>query len=104
MWENLYNKSYQNCQTALKTFKKHQNVPTGTHKKRQILFHRFLGDYTLLLDPLLFLRGNENPKNWVGVGPIFKKSSKLKGRAERKIQNLMRFFHFNLLTISCHGN
>ena len=94
MWENLYNKSDQNCQTALKTLKKHQNVPTGTHKKRQILFHRFLGDYTLLLDPLLFLRGNENPKNWVGVGPIFKKSSELKGRGREENTKFDEIFSF----------
>ena len=34
-------KSYQKWQTAVKMFKKHQNVPTGTHKNRPILFHRF---------------------------------------------------------------
>ena len=43
MWENLYKKSYQSWQTAVKTFKKHQNVPAGTHKKRQTLIHKFLG-------------------------------------------------------------
>ena len=31
-----------------KTLKKHQNVLTETHKKRQILLHRFLGGCTLL--------------------------------------------------------
>ena len=34
MYENLYKKPYQKGQTAVKTFKKHQNVPTGIHKKR----------------------------------------------------------------------
>ena len=40
MWENLYKKTYQKWQTAVKTFKKHQNVSmehaNGTYKKRQI--------------------------------------------------------------------
>ena len=38
MWEDLYKKQYQKWQTAVKTFKIHQNVPTETHKKRQIFF------------------------------------------------------------------
>ena len=38
---NLYKKPYQKWQTAVKTFKKHQNVPTGTHKKRQYYFVDF---------------------------------------------------------------
>ena len=33
-------------QTAVKTFNKNQNVPTRTHKKSQILLHRFLDEYT----------------------------------------------------------
>ena len=40
MWGNLYKKSYQTWQTAVKTFEKHQNVPRGIQKQRQILFHR----------------------------------------------------------------
>ena len=38
MWEDLYKKQYQKWQTAVKTFKIHQNVPTETHKQRQIFF------------------------------------------------------------------
>ena len=45
--------------TILNMEKKHQNVPMGTHKKRQILFHRFLGRYTLSLCPPLFVQGGE---------------------------------------------
>ena len=46
-----------------KTFKKHQNVPTETHKKRQKFFHRFLGEYTLFLLPSFFEgEGRENSK------------------------------------------
>ena len=41
-------KPYQTWKTV-KTFKKHQNVLTRTHKKRQILFHRFVGEYTFFL-------------------------------------------------------
>ena len=52
MWENPYKKSYQKWQTAVKAFKKHQNVLTGTHKRREKLFHRFLGEYTLFLSCL----------------------------------------------------
>ena len=50
--ENLYKKPYQKWQTSVKTFKKHRNVPMAAHKKRQILFHRFLGEYTLFLTAL----------------------------------------------------
>ena len=42
---------------SAETFKKHQNVLTGTHKKRQILFHRFLSEYTLFLTSVLLLKG-----------------------------------------------
>ena len=59
MWGNLYKKSYQTWQTAVNTFEKHQNVPTGTQKQRQILFHRALGEETLFLTTLLFLRETE---------------------------------------------
>ena len=80
MWKNLYKKQYQKWKTV-KTFKKHQNVPTRTDKKSQIFFHRFLGECMLFLIPFHFWRrGNENPKSGDGI------------------------FHFNLLTISCHGN
>ena len=37
MWENLISKLYQKWQTAVKTFKKHQNVLTETHKKKNII-------------------------------------------------------------------
>ena len=42
MRKNLYRKPYQKWQTAVKTFKKFENVPTGTRNKRQILLHKFL--------------------------------------------------------------
>ena len=45
MRKMFYKKPYKKWQIALKTFKKHQNVPTGTHKKRQILSHTFLDEY-----------------------------------------------------------
>ena len=48
MWENLFEKPYQTWKTV-KTFKKHQNVVTGTHKKRKILLHRFVVEDTLFL-------------------------------------------------------
>ena len=44
--EKSLKKTYQTWK-IVKTFKKHQNVLTGTHKKRQILLHRFLGECTL---------------------------------------------------------
>ena len=57
MREHLYKKPNQKWQTTVKTFKQNQNVLTVTHKKRQILFHRFLGEYTKLLTPSLFYGG-----------------------------------------------
>ena len=50
-------KTYQKWKTAVKTFKKHKDVPTETHKKRQKLFHRFSGEYTLFVIPRLLLKG-----------------------------------------------
>ena len=43
--ENLYRKPYRTWPTAVKTFKKHQNAPTWTHKKSHILLTRFLDEY-----------------------------------------------------------
>ena len=40
--ENLYRKPCRKWSTTIKTFKKHQTAPTGTHKKSQILLIRFL--------------------------------------------------------------
>ena len=42
--DNLYTKPYRKWPTAVKAFKKHQNAPTGTHKKSQILLIRFLDE------------------------------------------------------------
>ena len=53
-------------QTAVKTFNKNQNVPTRTHKKSQILLHRFLDEYTQFSTPSqshpLFDTGSEISK------------------------------------------
>ena len=56
MWKNLYKKPYQTWKTVVTTFKKHQNVPMRTQKKRKIFFHRFLSEYTFLPTLLLFLK------------------------------------------------
>ena len=53
--ENLYRKPYRKWPTAVKTFKKHQNAPTRTHQKNQILLIKFLDEY----------RGKEVPINKV---------------------------------------
>ena len=53
--ENLCKNPYRTWPTAVKTFKKHQNVPTGAHKKSQILLTRLLDEY----------RGKEVPINKV---------------------------------------
>ena len=44
--ENLYRKPYRTWPTAVKTFKKHQNTQTRSHKKSQIVLTRFLDEYT----------------------------------------------------------
>ena len=38
---NSLQNPYQKWKTAVTIFKKHQNLPTGTHKKRQMLFIDF---------------------------------------------------------------
>ena len=43
--ENLYRKPYRKWPAVVKTLKKHQNSPTGTHKNSQILLIRFLDEY-----------------------------------------------------------
>ena len=53
--ESLYTKPHRKWPTAVKTFKKHQNAPTRTHKKDQILLIKFLDEY----------RGKEVPINKV---------------------------------------
>ena len=42
--ENLYKIAYRTWPTTVETLKKHQNDPTRTQKKSQILFHRFLDE------------------------------------------------------------
>ena len=65
MGKFLQKKTYQIWQIAAKTFKKCQNVQMGTNKNGQILFHRFLGEYTSFLTalPPFFDSGDENSKN-----------------------------------------
>ena len=42
-------KTISNMENSSKNIEKHQNVPAETSKKRQILFHSFLGKYALFL-------------------------------------------------------
>ena len=111
MLENLYKKPYQTRKTVVKILTKHENLPTGRHKKRQILFHRFLSEYTLPLPCYTcFWRENEkwvNWENWVGGRTNFSKTyyGKMGGERENtKFVSLMRCFCFNLHTINYHGN
>ena len=73
-------KPYQRRKTV-KSFKKHQTVLTGTHKKRQvILFHRFAGEYTLSYQSVSsFGKLGRTPSEH-----FFKKPSGQKGKGERK--------------------
>ena len=85
IWEIPCKKPYQIWE-RVKSFKKHQHVLTGIHKKRSISFHRFVDKCTLFLAIfLLFLKGeDENLKNWVRGGTILlKKSSAQKGKGEK---------------------
>ena len=94
MRENLCKKPYQTWKTVVEIFKKHINVPTGTQKKKQISFHKFLGEYTLFLLPLFLLCLKREIKNWVNWenwvrggrrgDQFFKKPSGRKGKGERK--------------------
>ena len=115
MWENLYKKQYQKWQTAVKTFKIHQNVSTETHNKRQIFFPWFLGENTThcFKPPSSFERREWqlqklSKKGWGGgVGDNFLKNHQSKRGGERenaKFVRVMGFSHFNLLTISSHSN
>ena len=72
-------KPYQRRKTV-KSFKKHQNVLTGTHKKRQIIsFHRFAGEYTLSYQSVSsFGKLGRREEHF------FKKPSGQKGKGERK--------------------
>ena len=95
MLENFYKKPYQTWKTVLKILTKHENVPTGRHKKRQILFHRFLSEYTLPLPCYTCFWRGRIKNGWIGKigwegGPIFQKliTAKWEGR-ERKYKNCM---------------
>ena len=57
MQENLYKKPYRTWQAAVKTFKKHQNVPPETHKTRQTLFHRLFLRIHIVSNVPPFLKG-----------------------------------------------
>ena len=72
-------KPYQRRKTV-NSFKKHQTVLTGTHKKRQIiLFHRFAGEYTLSYQSVSsFGKLGRTPSEH-----FFKKPSGQKGKGER---------------------
>ena len=66
-----------------------------------------MGKDTLFLTPPSFEWGMKIPKNWVGGGDQFlRKSSGQEGMGKKKykIVGVAGFFHFNLLTISHHGN
>ena len=56
MWENPYKKPCQTRKTVKTLKKKQKNALTGIHKKRQMLFHRFLGEYTQFLPICLLFR------------------------------------------------
>ena len=62
-----------------------KNVPTGTHKKRQILFHQFLGKYTLFLTPHFFEGRMKIPSR---TGTNFLKNYQGKRGREREIKFL----------------
>ena len=100
MLQNLYQKLNQTIP------KKHQNVLARTHKKMQILSHRFLGEYMLFLLSLTFLKGvNENWVSWeiVHEGQNFLRN--LQGERGEERENaksvwMMVCFCFNLLNIN----
>ena len=88
IWQNFYKKPYQTWKTVVKIFKKHQNVPTGTQKKkRQILFNSILGEYTLFLHPILICLKGEN-ENWVQRGRrVDQFLKRLSGRKRKRERN-----------------
>ena len=92
MLENFYKKPYQTWKIVVKILTKHENVPTGRHKKRQILFYRFLSEYALPLPCYTcFWRGRIKWVNWencVGGGTNFSKTITAKWEGREKIQNL----------------
>ena len=98
MWKNLYKKPYQTWKTVVTTFKKHQNVPMRTQKKRKIFFHRFLSEYTFLPTLLLFLkRENGNWvkwENWLEGRTHFLKNNQGKSRGER--ENTCMYVYTNI--------
>ena len=49
-------KTISKMENSSKNIRKHQNVPTGTPKKRQISFQKFFGEYVLFLTPFLLLK------------------------------------------------
>ena len=80
-------KSLQKTISKMTNSSKHiQNIPTWTHKKRQILFHRFLDKYALFLTPSFFEGAGEtmNSRKLCRGVQFFKKSSGQKERGEKK--------------------
>ena len=90
-----------------KNIQKTSRCSNRTHKKKEKLFHRFLGEYTLFLTSLFFLKGHENAKKLGSrCGTKFLKNSQGKSGGQRVNTGLeaMEFFHIVLLTISYHGD
>ena len=50
--KQFFKKPYRIWPTPIKTFRKHQNAPTRTHKKVQILLGRFLDEYAQFPTPI----------------------------------------------------
>ena len=94
--QKTISKLANSCKNIQKNIK---NVPTGTHKKRQILFHQFLRKYTLFLTPYFFWRGNENSKKLGRTGTNFFKNHQVKRRREREI-TFVRWSDFFILICS----
>ena len=111
VWKSL-RKTISKLTNSSKSIQKHQNVPTGTHKKRLILFHRFLGEFTLFLispppHPSFLKKGDENSEKLGTRGTNFLKIHQGKRGEEKentKFVEVMEFFYFNLLIINCHFN
>ena len=109
VWKSLQ-KTISKLTNSSKSIQKHQNLPTGTHKKRLILFHRFLGEFTLFLippppHPSFLKKGDENSQKLSTRGTNFLKIHQGKRGEEKentKFVEVMEFFYFNLLIINCH--
>ena len=98
----IFTKIVSNMVHSSKNIKKTSKCSNRTRKTRQILFHNFLDEHTLILTPSFWKGGMKIPKT-VGRRNNFLKNYPGKNGGQRwssKLEGINGFFHFSFLIIT----